>query len=337
AISTFDAQGNERGLAKGWSLLGLFHMMKGRFATAGEAWGNAAAHAAAAGDRREELEHLAWVPIVEWCGPGTVEEGIRRCQEVLERAEGDRKAMSVALSTWGTFEAMRGQFDEARKVQDRARSILREVALPGWMGALTQNSGWAEILAGDPAAAEQALRGGVDTLRGIGELSWMSSAAAILAEALYEQGRLEQAEEFVRVSEESAGSEDIYSQSLLRSVRAKILARQGRASEAEALARQAVTIAEPTDFLFLQAWALISLGEVLERAGKGEEGEVVLADAVAICDRKGFTVGVEKDAARASLTDRTESEPVVGPDRVFDRCHDLVHRFVTAAGRQGWF
>jgi class 3 adenylate cyclase/tetratricopeptide (TPR) repeat protein len=306
AISTFEAQGNERGLAKGWSLLGLFHMMKGRFATAGEAWGNAAAHAAAAGDRREELEHLAWVPIVEWCGPGTVEEGIRRCQEVLERAEGDRKAMSVALSTWGTFEAMRGQFDEARKVQDRARSILREVALPGWMGALTQNSGWAEILAGDPAAAEQDLRWGVDTLRGIGELSWMSSAAAILAEALYEQGHLEQAEEFVRVSEESAGSEDTYSQSLLRSVRAKVLARQKKAKEAEALARQAVAIAEPTDFLFLQAWALISLGEVLERAGKREEGEIVLADAVAICDRKGFTVGAER--ARA-VGERTPQGP----------------------------
>src|SRR5439155_519417 len=198
AISTFDAQGNERGLAKGWSLLGLFHMMKGRFATAGEAWGNAAAHAAAAGD---------------------------------------------------------------------------------------------------PGAAERDLRWGVDTLRGIGELSWMSSAAAILAEALYEQGRLEDGEEFVRVSEESAGSEDTYSQSLLRSVRAKTLARQGRASEAEALARQAVTIAEPTDFLFLQAWALIGLGEVLERAGKHDEAEAVLADAVQICERKGFVVGARRARA----------------------------------------
>jgi class 3 adenylate cyclase/tetratricopeptide (TPR) repeat protein len=294
AISTFEAQGNERGLAKGWPLLGLFHMMKGRFATAGAAWEKAVAHAAAAGDRREELEHLAWVPIVEWCGPGTVEEGIRRCQEVLERAEGDRKAMSVALSTWGTFEAMRGQFEEARELQDRARSILREVALPGWMGALTQNSGWAEILAGDPVAAERDLRWGVDTLRGIGELSWMSSAAAILAEALYEQGRLEEGEEFVAVSEESAGSEDTYSQSLLRSVRAKILARQGRAREAEALAREAVAIAEPTDFAFLHAWALISLGEVLERAGKRDQAEGALADAARICQRKGFTVGAHR-------------------------------------------
>lgn len=293
AISTFEGQGNERGLAKGWSLLGLFHMMKGRFATAGEAWENAAAHAAAAGDRREELEHLAWVPVVEWCGPGTVDEGIRRCQEVLERAEGDRKAMSVALSTWGTFEAMRGRFDQARELQNRARSILREVALPGWMGALTQNSGWTEILAGDPAAAERDLRWGVDTLRGIGELSWMSSAAAILAEALYQQGRLEDAEEFVRVSEESAGSEDAYSQALLRTVRAKILAREGKAREAETVAREAVAIAQATDFTFLQVMTLIALGEVLEMAGKSDEAGAALDGIVRICDQKGFTVGTE--------------------------------------------
>jgi len=125
----------------------------------------------------------------------------------------------------------------------------------------------------------------------------MSSTAAILAEALYEQGRLEDAEEFVRVSEESAGSEDTYSQSLLRGVRAKILARQGRASEAEAVARQGVAIAGPTDFAFLQAWALISLGEVLEMAGKTDEASARLHEAVAICQRKGFTVGAQRARA----------------------------------------
>ena len=63
------------------------------------------------------------------------------------------------------------------------------------------------------------------------------------------------------------------------------------------LAREAVAIAEPTDFLFLQAWALIGLGEVLERAGKRDEAEAVLADAVQICERKGFVVGAQRARA----------------------------------------
>jgi len=284
-------------LAKGWSLLGLFHIVKGRFASSMEAWEKAAAHAAAAGDRREELEYLVWVPIVVWCGPATVEEGIRRCEEVLRRADGDRKAMSVALSTMGTFEAMRGRFDEARELQDRARSIIREVPLSGWMGALTQLSGWAEILAGNPATAERELRWGVETLRGIGELTWLSTTAAILAEALYAQGRLEEATEFTGVSEEAAGSEDPYTQALLRGVRAKVFARQGREEEAEELARRAVAYAEPTDSMFMKAFALTSLGEVLEILGSREEADATLAEAVRLCERAGYASGVRRARA----------------------------------------
>jgi class 3 adenylate cyclase/tetratricopeptide (TPR) repeat protein len=299
AISIFERQSDERGLAKGWAQLGLFHMMKGQFAMALEAWEKASAHAAAAGDRREELECLAWVPVVVWCGPTPIEEGIRRCVEVLERAEGDRKATSVALSTWGALEAMRGQFDQARELCARAKSILQEVSLPGWMGALTQMSGWVEILAGDLIAAEEDLRWGVEVLRGIGELSWLSTTAAILAEAMYAQGRLEEAESFVRVSEETAGSDDTYSQPLLRSVRAKVLARRGRTDEAEQLVREAIAITKPTDFLFLKGTVLRSFAEILTMLGRHDEAEAALVEAIGMCEQKGDIVGVER--ARAML------------------------------------
>jgi class 3 adenylate cyclase/tetratricopeptide (TPR) repeat protein len=299
AISMFESQGDERGLAKGWAQLGLFHMMEGQFGMSLDAWEKAAAHAASAGDRREELECLAWVPVVVWCGPTPIEEGIRRCLEVLDRAEEDRKATSVALSTWGALEAMRGRFDRARELCARAKSILQEVSLPGWMGALTQMSGWVEILAGDPIAAEEDLRWGVEILRGIGELSWLSTTAAILAEAMYAQGRLEEAESFVRVSEEAAGSDDTYSQPLLRSVKAKVLARRGRADEAERLMREAIVITEPTDFLFLKGTVLRSFAEILNMAGRRNEAEPVLVEAIRMSEQKGDVIGVEQ--ARAML------------------------------------
>mgnify|MGYP003416018972 CR=1 FL=1 len=60
--------------------------------------------------------------------------------------------MAVALAICGNLEAMGGRFDEARELGARARSVIREVALPGWMGALTQMSGWTEILAGGKVA-----------------------------------------------------------------------------------------------------------------------------------------------------------------------------------------
>ena len=58
-------------------------------------------------------------------------------------------------------------------------------------------------------------------------MSWLSTVAGILAEAVYAQGRYDEAMRFTRISEELAGAEDVYSHVLWRSVRAKVLARRG--------------------------------------------------------------------------------------------------------------
>jgi class 3 adenylate cyclase/tetratricopeptide (TPR) repeat protein len=300
AIATFESQHDERGLSRGWALLGLVYLFSCQFATSEPAWEKAAAFARSAGHEREELEYLSWIPLCIWGGPMPVADGIRRCQEVLERAAGDRKAMSTALFIQGKLEAMRGRPEEARELVARARSILQEVALTVWLaGPLTQMAGWVELLAGDPGTAERELRRSVETLRAIGELSWLSTVVGILAEAVYVQGRYDEVEPFLQLCEETAGSEDAYSQSLLRSIRAKLLARRGAPQAAEELARQAVAVAEPTDFLFLQCLVLLSLGEVLQLVGRPEEARTVLEDAVECCDRKGFTVG--SDRAQAML------------------------------------
>jgi hypothetical protein len=293
AIATFEEQRDERGLSRGWSLLGLVHLFGCQFATSEDAWERAASHARAVGNEREELEYLSWVPLCVWGGPTAVDDGIRRCQEILERAAGDRKAMSTALFIQGKLEAMRGRFDDARELISRARSILQEVALPVWLaGPLTQMAGWVDMLAGDPASAERDLRWGAETLQEIGEFSWLSTVAGILAEAVYAQGRYDEVEVFLQMCDETAGSEDSYSQSLLRSVRAKLLARQGDVEAAVELGRQAVAVVESSDFLFMQGFALLSLGETLQLAGRAQEARAVLQDAVGVCEGKGFTVGV---------------------------------------------
>jgi hypothetical protein len=96
------------------------------------------------------------------------------------------------------------------------------------------------------------------------------------------------------MSAETAGSEDIYSQSLARSVRAKLLARKGDVEAAEELGRQAVAIVEPTDFLFMLGIALLSFGETLQLAGRAEEARTVFEDAIRVREQKGFTVGARR-------------------------------------------
>jgi tetratricopeptide (TPR) repeat protein len=155
-----------------------------------------------------------------------------------------------------------------------------------------------ELWADNPAGAEHELRWAVATLQGTGELAWLPTIAGILAEAIYVQGRYDEAEAFVRLGEDTAGSDDAYSQGLLRCVRAKILASAGQPDAAVALARQAVAIAEPTDFLFFQSFVLDGLGEVLQLAGLRDDADRALAEAVRVCEQKGFVVGAQKARAR---------------------------------------
>src|SRR6266545_1639831 len=126
AISVFEAEDEQRGLAKAWSLLGLFHLTLCHFGAAEDAWERAARHAAAAGDERELLESLSWIPLTVWGGPTPVEEAIRRCEEIRARADGDRKAMATALFTQAKFEAMAGRLEDARPRIEEAATALEE-------------------------------------------------------------------------------------------------------------------------------------------------------------------------------------------------------------------
>jgi class 3 adenylate cyclase/tetratricopeptide (TPR) repeat protein len=295
AIFAFEAARDDRGLAKAWALLGLVYLVRAQFAGAEQAWEKAAEHAQKAGDRRDELESLSWVPLVVWAGPTHTDRGLERCGEIAQRARGDKKVTASALIAQAAFEAGQGRFDEARALIRRAKGLLEEVALTVWLaGPLAQFAGWVELLAGDPAAAERELRWGYDKLKEIGELSWLSTTAALLAEAVYLVGRPDEAEELTRASEESAGAEDRYSHALLRSVRAKVLAARGETKAAEPLARESVALADETDFLDLRWQARIGNASVLRSAGHGDEARAVLGEAAEIAERKGNLVAARR-------------------------------------------
>ncbi|HEX2027346.1 MAG TPA: adenylate/guanylate cyclase domain-containing protein [Nitriliruptorales bacterium] len=312
ATAIFERLGDERGLAGGWALLGLVHTLKAEFGDAEEALEQAIAHAHAARDLRDELEHLSWVPLTVWAGPTPADEGLRRCEELLERASGDRKAMSSALFIQGGFEALLGRFEAARARTARARELLREIALTVWeAGPLTQIAGWVELLADDPGAAERELRWGVTTLNEIGEFSWLSTTAALLAEALYAQGRYQETDELVETSREAAASDDAYSQVLWRSVWAKVLARRGDADGARSVAREAVALTEPTQFPMLRVHALHGLAEVVAVTGRPQEAVPALQEAIRLADAKSDVVHARRGRR---LLEELSSE-AADPDR----------------------
>ncbi len=294
AIKAFEQIGDERGLAKAWALLGVVHIERAQFGEAEQAWEKAADYAHSVGDRRDELESLAWIPLAVWAGPADAETGLRRCAEIRERAQGDKKVSATALASQAAFEANRGRFDTARDLMRHSQAILEDIALTVWRGGpVAQLAGWIELLAGDPRAAERELRWGYDALNRVGEQSWLSSLAAILADAVYEQGRHEEAEQLAASSEASAGAADIYSQALLRSVRAKILAQRGALDAANSLAGEAIVLADATDFLILQAQVRVAYAEVLKVEGRADQARQASEAAISLAERKGNRAGAE--------------------------------------------
>ncbi|MGY1831232.1 ATP-binding protein [Geodermatophilus sp. SYSU D01180] len=288
ALATFERLADDGGLARGWSLFGLVHMMKGQFARAQHSWEKTAEHAAAAGDHRTEVDALCWLLISMWAGPATREQGLERALQVLERASTDHKLRATTMLMRAAYEGGRGEASEATQWIEQARSLLQEIALTVWIaGPLAQMAGSIELDAGVPHAAEQELRWAYETLVGAGEVSWASTAAALLAQAVDEQGRSDEARDLVERSREMAGVEDIVSQLLWRRVAAPERARRGQVHDAETLIREALDLAAATDSLVLQGQAQLGLADVLALSGDPSGSAEAVAAAVQVFERKG--------------------------------------------------
>jgi ATP/maltotriose-dependent transcriptional regulator MalT len=152
------------------------------------------------------------------------------------------------------------------------------------------------MLAGQPAAAEAALRQGCEILERLGEKAFLSTNAAMLAEALHRQGDDNEAEQFLALAEAAAAQDDITTQVQLRATRANLAAGRGDAAEAERLAREALTLAAPTDFFALEPIALLALALALLTSGRKTEAIRMIEAARSCYAAKGDVVS----AAHAS-------------------------------------
>ena len=291
AIAVFEELGDHAGLATAWDLAGHARFNRGRAVLAEEAWSSAVAHARAAGDRSREVECLVFLAFCELVGPTPVAAALEHVDEIARQAEGSPVVEATVLITGALLEAMRGGFDLARDRIARGRAILEELG-HGLRAAMAPASqlGRVEFLAGDPVAAEAALRPGYESLDSMGETAFLSTLAVDLADSVYEQGRLEEAERLTEQSEEAAAGDDVASQIGWRRVRAKVVASRGDAGEGERLARGALTLARETDYLELQGMALTGLAEVLDRAGRPDEAAAAAEEAALIFERKGAVV-----------------------------------------------
>jgi class 3 adenylate cyclase/tetratricopeptide (TPR) repeat protein len=286
ALPLFEVAGDQVALFVAYEALAQVANVHARMDAVVEAHERAASHAALAGlpykllksrararlgGRTPVGELLAWIDAQE-AGGAEPMPGVR----------------AEALAMLGRFEEAREILVEERTAQaERGRSILLASVLGFDFVEL-------ELLAGDYAAAVRAGVEGCRLFADLGERSYLSGASALLGQAYYGLGELDEAETWAARSRELGASDDQLAQMLWRQVQAKVLARRGAADEAEQLAREAVAVGEQTDMLHFLALAYIDLGEVLEFVGRLGDATEPFEQALVRFEQKGSVAGASR-------------------------------------------
>jgi ATP/maltotriose-dependent transcriptional regulator MalT len=297
-LPLLESAGDHVELARAFRMLAWANGTACQYGEAAVAAQRAMEHAARGGDERQRRHAASQYAIAALYGPTPVPEAISRCEAIVADAVGDRRTQGLVMSLLSGLRAMQGDFDRARDLYTHARLMLADLGRSVVAASTSQQSCGVEMLAGDPAAAERELRRDFAELLEMGEKYFLSTAAGELARAVYAQSRYAEAEELTLMAEELSAGDDLTSQALWRSVRAKALARRGQGREAEELAREAVELLRGTDALPLQAGALEDLAEVLALVGAAGAREY-LEEALGLLERKDDVVSAER--VRASL------------------------------------
>jgi class 3 adenylate cyclase/tetratricopeptide (TPR) repeat protein len=312
ATPVFEASGDQLGLSRAWALVADAHWFRSQYGMMEDVLARARAYAERAGDRRTMSWILGAMCRVAPVGPLPVEEGIRRCIAIRSEARGDPALRPVVDSLQSVLEAMCGRFADARAHYRESQRAFDELGFNFKLASFRMYAGWAELIAGDSTAAERELRIGYDSLQRMGERSYLSTMAAFLARALFENGRYDEAERVTRVSDETGSDDDPITQAMWRGTRARVVAVSRRNdAEAERLARESVELSSRTDCVNMQADALVDLAETLRLLGRPGETADILQRAIELYERKGNIVSAT--AVRTSVEPDQPVEVDSGP------------------------
>ena len=208
---------------------------------------------------------------------------------------------AVAANALGYLGAMAGASLRPGSSAHEAGRFVEDLGLTLKLPTLDAWTGQAELLAGDPEAAERLWRRAYQALEGLGEKGNLSTIAAYLAEAVYVQGRDDEAAELTEISKSLTSSDDVTSYISWRSVRAKVAARRGRATTARlSPARRSPWQASRTGRTFAAARARHS-PTCSRRLDGIKDAKKAAKQALALYDAKGSVAAADRLRARVDL------------------------------------
>jgi class 3 adenylate cyclase/tetratricopeptide (TPR) repeat protein len=291
AHAALEAAGHHEGLALYWWSVAGEHWNGCRAGEAVVASEQGLVHTAQTGKLGRAEDLTWWICAAKVFGPTPVEEGIERL-EALRVSVGDEILLQAGVAgSLGRLLAMRGDVDTGRELHLHARETFRDAGLRTSAAAAALARAWIEERAGQPEAAEAALRASFDELGRLSDLAFRSTVASVLAEFLFLRDQFDEARELCDFIRRDSPKDDRINFVYLHFLDGVLLAQEDRLTEAEEQGRRALTLAEKTDFFFVRARARFYLASTLARAGNAAESRSLAADGLALFSAKGDVTG----------------------------------------------
>jgi non-specific serine/threonine protein kinase len=297
AAALLASEGDQAALAEAWLSIGKLRLFLGDARAGIEALEDAARYARQSGNHRTEVEARGWMVVAFRMLPVPAGAAIGRGEQFLQAASGDPWAEAMITQPLSVLYALAGRFADARAAVARSRSLYAAAGAEFGRAGGAMVAGDIELIAGDAAAAERKLAEGCQALRAMGARAYLSGALALLAEALYAQERLDEAERLTEEARAVAAADDIDTQARWRATRAKLHARRGQFAAASQLADEAVAAVSGTSYGTLLADVLVARAEVSRLAGAPAQAEASLREALRIYE----------EGQTAPLADRTRA------------------------------
>lgn len=225
-------------------------------------------------------------------GPTPVDEAIARIQGLLDELGLDASLRSPLHTSLAGLLALRGDFEEARRLFRDAAATYEEFGLRFRRATQSFVGAQIELLAGDVAAAERELRFSSTAFDEIGAATSAPTHRALLADVVVRLDRLEDAEELAQRVAAEASSHDLIAHVLWRCALARVRTREGSAQEAIELATEARRLLADAEFPALAITTLTAAAEAAAAADDALEAQRLLAEARKVAEAKGAAATV---------------------------------------------
>jgi class 3 adenylate cyclase len=298
-LAEVEALGDEDGRDKALLRLGALAFFVGEISRSIEIQRELAPHASRLSPRdRHRLTNR--MGTTSYFGGRSAEEADRMVQEMraIPGSSGLRTQAAISTFEMGML-GLAGRFDGAWRALDRSLQAWAELGNARPEAIPTgQAIGETYRLAGRLEDAERWFRDTVTYYDEIEETGFNSTICALLALTLCDLHRFDEAESFATRSRELSAEDDFASQMAWRLGLARVLASRGAFDEAVALADEALTIVEVTEYLVWLGDAHEVRGIVLSAAGRGDEASAAYREAIECYERKGAVPAVERVRSR---------------------------------------